>query len=124
MELVSRSITALSVAAALLMSGAATALAAPPGEAAVSVQAGCPDNTWSNQDNRTGKLVLTAANIRTGPSTTCTSVGQAQTSHSVTLHCWKPGQDGTWSHARDNSTGKQGWIKDTLLAGNGAMIAC
>ncbi|MET1071991.1 MAG: SH3 domain-containing protein [Umezawaea sp.] len=112
------------VATGSLVLGTATAFAAPPGVAGVTAQATCPDNVWSNQDGRTGKLVLTAANIRTGPSTACTSVGQAQTSHSVTLHCWKYGQGGTWSHVRDNATGKQGWIKDSLLADGGAYIGC
>ncbi|WNV89140.1 SH3 domain-containing protein [Umezawaea sp. Da 62-37] len=112
------------VATGSLVLGAATAFAAPPGEVGVTAQSTCPDNDWSNKDNRTGKFVLTAANIRTGPSTTCTSVGQAQTSHSVTLHCWKYGAGGTWSHVRDNTTGRQGWIKDSLLVNSGAANKC
>lgn len=95
-----------------------TAVAAPTDAAA------CTQPGWSNKDNRGGGVNTNAVNIRSGPTTECVSHGQAQMSHSLTLHCWVPGQNGTWSHIRDNSTGVSGWIKDSLLNGNGATNRC
>jgi len=111
------------VAASALVSLAPPAAAGPGLTGDVSAQVSCPDNGWSNKDPNTGRT-NTAANIRTGPSTVCASVGQAQTSHTLDLHCWKNGQNGTWSHVRDTVTGKQGWIKDSLPVGGGSYHPC
>ncbi|MFE5596155.1 hypothetical protein [Streptomyces sp. NPDC056549] len=94
------------------------AVAAPEGSAA------CYNPGWSNRDGRAGSTNTNYVNIRTGPTTECVSLGQAQASHSLTLHCWVAGQDGTWSHVRDNSTGVSGWIKDSLLNGYGSNAPC
>lgn len=100
-----------------------SALAGPGLTDDVSVQASCPDNGWSNKDPYTDRA-RTASNIRTGPSTACTSLGQAQASHTLDLHCWKSGQNGTWSHVRNTVTGRQGWVKDSTLVGGGAVNEC
>ncbi|MFJ8668236.1 SH3 domain-containing protein [Streptomyces sp. NPDC093600] len=94
------------------------AIAAPSGAAA------CTNPGWSNKDGRAGKTNTNYVNIRSGPTTDCRSNGQAQMSHSLTLHCWVNGQDGTWSHVRDNSTGVSGWIKDSLLVNYGSNVKC
>jgi hypothetical protein len=95
------------------------------GNGGVAPQVSCPDNGWSIKDGRTGYFFNgNSINIRTGPSTVCTSVGQGQASHLVQLDCWKWGQDGTWSHLYDFATGKQGWVKDSLLVGYGANVPC
>lgn len=87
--------------------------------------ASCPDNDWVSRDGRTGNYFDgNGINIRTGPSTGCTSVGQGQASHQVKLDCYKPGEGGTWSHIWDDTTSRGGWVKDSLLVGNGANRRC
>ena len=102
---------AFSVAAAVAISSGFAVAVAQEAQAA-----SCPDSGWHNYDNITATNILKAgANIRTGPSTTCTSVGQGQTSHSITLHCYKAGSGGYWDHVRDNTTGKSGWVSETAM---------
>jgi hypothetical protein len=87
--------------------------------------AACPDNGWSILDGRTGRFFAgNGINIRTGPSTHCTSLGLGSSTHQVQLDCWKPGEGGSWSHLLDSTTHVQGWVKDTLLVGEGAHIRC
>ncbi|MEU1225512.1 SH3 domain-containing protein [Streptomyces sp. NPDC005828] len=92
--------------------------------AAPEAAAACSSPGWSNRDGRAGGTNTDYVNIRTGPTTECVSLGQAQASHGLTLHCWVAGQDGTWSHVRDNTTGVSGWIKDSLLNGYGSNVPC
>ncbi|HEY3506258.1 MAG TPA: SH3 domain-containing protein [Actinocatenispora sp.] len=81
----------------------ATAASAQP-----AAPASCPDNSWK-YDSGTGKIfTANGVHIRTGPSTSCTSLGLGYTSHSVTVHCSK--DHVTWSHIRDNTTGVSGWV--------------
>jgi hypothetical protein len=55
-------------------------------------------------------------NIRTGPSTNCTSVGQGQATHDTVLHCFRIGTDGfIWTHLFDLDTGRQGYVRSDLL---------
>jgi hypothetical protein len=111
------------VAVLVLVGLAPAALAGPDTAGGGSAVASCPDRGWSDRDPGTDHSTG-AANIRTGPGTACTAVGQAQPSHQLDLHCFKNGQGGTWSHVRDTATGKQGWIKDSLLARGGSAYLC
>ncbi|MER5206654.1 hypothetical protein [Streptomyces sp. NPDC002825] len=112
--------TALAAVAATggLVLPATAAVAAPEGAAA------CTSPAWANRDGRAGSTNTDYVNIRSGPTTECVALGQAQTSHSLVLHCWVAGQDGTWSHVRDETTGISGWIKDSLLNGYGSPLPC
>jgi hypothetical protein len=92
----------------------------------VGVQSNC-NHSWSILDGRYGATTGNGVNIRTGPHNTnpaCTIVGQAQASHTLQYDCWVSGTGGTWSHVYDFNTGVQGWIKDSLLVGNGANVHC
>ncbi len=111
------------IAAVCVTAAAGIAMVLP---ASPALAASCPDNGWSILDGRYGKYVNTNyVNIRTGPSTSCTSVGQAQASHNVMLDCWKLGDGGyTWSHLYDYNTARQGWVRDDLLVGDGAYVHC
>lgn len=112
-----------SALAAVTMVASVSFAAVLPGTPALA--ASCPDNGWSILDGRVGKFFNgNFINIRTGPSTNCTAVGQGQASHSVRLDCWKSGDDGTWSHLLDRTTGKQGWVRDDLLVALGARGQC
>lgn len=86
----------------------------------------CGDIFHRRLDNHTGHFFLgTGVNIRTGPSTSCTSLGQGQPSHSVTYWCWTGPSGGfTWSFLIDNTTSVAGWVRDDLLAGNGSQFHC
>lgn len=110
--------------AAVGLTTAATFTIALPA-ATPAFAASCPDNGWSIKDGRTGNFFNgNGINIRTGPSTGCTAVGQGQASHNVMLDCWKSGDGGTWSHLYDFTTGKEGWVRDDLLVGAGANVRC
>lgn len=81
-------------------------------------------------------------NIRIAPHLSCNTItGQGQFSHIVDYHCWAYGdavtRNGvtyfTWTHLRDVTTGKVGWVSDALLdlnpPGNpsnirGSLVSC
>ncbi len=113
-----------SIVAALVIGAAATVAAVLPASPAMAVS--CPDNGWAILDGRDGYFFNTNyVNIRTGPSTACTAIGQGQMSHYVELDCWKLGGGGyTWSHLYDFTTGREGWVRDDLLVGYGANVHC
>lgn len=104
---------------AVLTIGAASLIAvAVPGTPALA--ATCPDNGWSIRDGGTGHLFAgSGVNIRTGPSTACTSVGLGYPSHVVRLDCLK----GDWSHIANLTTGRLGWVHNSLLT-NRPLRAC
>ena len=64
------------------------------------------------------------ANIRTGPSTRCTSVGLTHPGDRLNYHCYVQGQGGTWTYLRNVTTRKKGWVKDSFLPGNGSSVFC
>ncbi|MBN1174164.1 MAG: hypothetical protein JXA67_18480 [Micromonosporaceae bacterium] len=112
--------TLLAVGTMIIASVAAIIPTASPAFAA-----SCPDNGWSIKDGRYGQYFASnGINIRTGPSTACTSLGLGYSSYSVMLDCYKSGQNGTWSHLWVENTGVQGWVKDSLLVGGGANTYC
>ncbi|MDT9692507.1 SH3 domain-containing protein [Streptomyces sp. P9(2023)] len=92
--------------------------------AAPTEAAACWSSGWSTKDGSTGRTNTNYVNIRSGPTTDCQSNGQAQMSHSLRYDCFVDGQNGTWSHVRDNATGVSGWIKDSLLERYGAGTRC
>ena len=83
----------------------------------VASAASCPDNGWRNitqarvNDNFKG----TGVNIRTGPSTSCTSIGQGQPTHDTVLHCYKVSGGYLWTHLYNLNTAKNGWVRGDLL---------
>jgi hypothetical protein len=113
--------SAVVAACVAVAGGAAAVLPASP-----AMAASCPDNGWSILDGRIGQYFNTNyVNIRTGPSTSCTSIGQGQMSHLVQLDCWKVGDGGyTWTHLWDFTTARGGWVRDDLLVGAGAYVHC
>ena len=67
-----------------------------------------------------------AANIRTGSSTGCTSVGYLLQGQKADYHCYTYNSttDATWTFLRDVATGKTGWVRDDLLPGYGSTVYC
>jgi hypothetical protein len=83
-----------------------------PSASAVS----CPDNGHHNYENgKYTRSLKAGANIRTGPSTSCASVGQGQVSHSATYHCYKNVGQHTWTYLKDNTNGRSGWVREDAM---------
>jgi hypothetical protein len=107
-----------------MVTGGAFVVALPATPAFAS---GCPDWGWTNGDGNTGEYFRSpdGARIRTGPSNSCSSVGTGYQADSVTLHCYKYGDDGrTWTHLRDDTQGVEGWVPDSMLEGRGSWVPC
>lgn len=103
---------------------AAPASAAPhQPEHSYAPAVGCTDPAPPDRDWRTGDF-RAAANIRTGPSTSCTPVGGGYPGQGADYYCYVWGEGGTWTYLRDISTGKSGWVFDELLTGNGSLVHC
>jgi hypothetical protein len=121
---------ASSIAAAVTLTvgctGVALVSAAGPASATCS-------HSHSNIDTKFGTLFNASnVNIRSGPHTTCGSLGYGQLSHSVDFHCYTNGDkvsaNGhttyTWTYLKDTTTGVSGWAADALLDNLGSSIAC
>lgn len=68
---------------------------------------------------------VNGVNIRRSPSLNARICAQGQKSHVVDYHCWKVGSDGrTWTYLRDVTTRYAGWVRDSLLVGNGSLVHC
>ncbi|SBT67686.1 hypothetical protein GA0070622_4749 [Micromonospora sediminicola] len=121
---------ASSIGAAVVLTVAASGVAVVG--AAAPASASC-SHSHSNVDPKFGQLFnATNVNIRTGPHTTCGSLGYGQLSHSVDFHCFASGDrvsaNGhttyTWTYLRDTTTGVSGWVADALLDNLGGNVAC
>jgi hypothetical protein len=98
------------VAIALLFASAAaaaTVAAAPSALAAPLVN--CIQNPATNSNITAGSFLGTNINIRTGPFTSCTAIGEGQPSNAVTVHCKQTNSNGVlWDYLTDRTTGKTG----------------
>ena len=89
-----------------------------------------------DQDRRSYGTLFdgSGVNQRSGPSTGCTILGRGYLSHRVDYHCYAYGQavDGydTWTYLRNVTTGRYGWVNDSLLDLNsdgitrGSLVLC
>jgi hypothetical protein len=123
-----RKLSSVATAVALFVgcAGVAVVGAAAPASASCS-------HYHTNIDGGRGQLFnATNVNIRSGPHTSCGSLGYGQLSHSVDFHCYTSGDrvsaNGhttyTWTYLKDTTTGVSGWVADALLDGLGGGIAC
>lgn len=119
-----------SIAAAVTLAVGCTGVAVV--SVAAPASATC-SHSHSNIDVKGGSLFNASnVNIRTGPHTSCGSLGYGQLSHSVDFHCFTNGDrvsaNGnttyTWTYLKDNTTGVSGWVADALLDGLGSGMAC
>jgi hypothetical protein len=103
---------------------AAPASAAPDKPANPSTQVLC-GYIPPNRDSTIGDFsTADGAIIRNGPSTSCRPDGVGYPGHRADYFCYVSGDGGTWTYLRDISTGKQGWVRDDLLTGNGSYVHC
>lgn len=106
-----RAVTALLFASAI--AGAMVA-AAPAALAAPNVN--CIQNPATDSNITQGSFLGTNINIRTGPFTTCTAIGEGQPSNAVTVHCKQTNSNGVlWDYLTDRTTGKKGWSQDQFV---------
>ncbi|MFU8873824.1 hypothetical protein [Micromonospora sp. SL4-19] len=119
-----------SIAAAVTLTVAGTGVAVV--SVAAPASASC-SHAHSNIDTKGGQLFNASnVNIRTGPHTSCPSLGYGQLNHNVDFHCYGAGDRVTangyttysWTYLKDLTTGVSGWVADALLDNLGATIAC
>jgi uncharacterized protein YraI len=80
-------------------------------QASAAQAATCPDNSWQGHGRVRATMTGDAVNIRTGPSTSCTSRGQAYRSHSIWMICYKGNWDAIW----DETINKRGWVSSAYV---------
>jgi hypothetical protein len=71
-----------------------------------------------------GRLIEDGIAIRSGLRSGCDAVGYGYRNHDLTYHCFTSGENGTWTHLSDDTTGVQGWVRDSLLTGGGSSHHC
>ncbi|SBT39067.1 hypothetical protein [Micromonospora narathiwatensis] len=119
-----------SVAAAVTLTVGCTGVAVT--SVAAPASASC-SHSHSNIDTAGGQLINGSnVNIRTGPHTSCPSLGFGQLSHNVDFWCYTSGDRATangyttysWTYLKDLTTGVSGWVADALLKNLGSNVAC
>jgi uncharacterized protein YraI len=112
-------VTALA-AAAIMAASAGAASAATTGHDGAAVP-----NTYGTFTNH---VTTNGVNIRSGPGTGYTSLGQAQASQSLTDYCYKVGTpvggNVYWDHIKDNATGVTGYISEYYLVDKSQTKPC
>ncbi|MFD7440831.1 SH3 domain-containing protein [Streptomyces sp. NPDC059909] len=110
-------VAALAVPAGLVVGTAGTA------SASASCGRTAPDKDSSSWPRQTAGV---SANMRSGSSTSCAVKGWADNQDTLDYHCYTVASDGsTWTYLRNESDdGTEGWVKDTLLPGNGSYVWC
>jgi hypothetical protein len=118
---------AITAATAVAFTVPATAQAAPkPHKGAVTpMWAGCGHPAPPNYDSTVGHTKGNNVNLRRGSDTACGSNGQAQSGDRLDYYCFTHGTGTlTWTYVKDLTTGKFGWILDSLLPDNGSQVWC
>ncbi|MFJ8580557.1 hypothetical protein [Micromonospora sp. NPDC093277] len=119
-----------SIAAAVTLTVGCTGVAVT--SVAAPASASC-NHSHTNYDSKSGSLFNGSnINIRTGPHTSCPSLGFGQANHNVDFWCYTPGDGVTangytthsWTYLRDTTTGVSGWVADALLKNLGSLQAC
>jgi uncharacterized protein YraI len=94
-----------------------------PSAAAVSPAVDCTQSPAVNSQ-APGLFAGTNVNIRTGPFTSCTAVGEGQPAHNVTLRCRKLNSNNVeWLYLTDHTTNRTGWAEAQFVRG-GSTTPC
>lgn len=108
-------VAALAVPATLVVGTAGTASAT---SACNTTAADSDSSSWPRQ------TAGVSANMRSGAHTACGIKGYADNQNTLDYHCWTSGENGTWTYLRNDTDGTYGWVKDSLLPGNGSNVWC
>jgi uncharacterized protein YraI len=107
---------------------AMAAVAGVPALADPAAAANCTNNPHPNLDGWTGRFTGNHVNIRTGPHTSCASLGQALLGDIAVYFCWAPGDwvynMASWTYVYDTRNRISGWVSDYYLSGGGAYSVC
>lgn len=118
---------AVAVAALTVMGiGIGTSANAAPKEVGIApLHASCGTSAPDLDGGAWNATASTAANQRSGSSTSCNILGVAQTSDRLDYHCYTSGNDGyTWTYLRNDRTNVAGWVRDDLLEDYGSVEHC
>jgi uncharacterized protein YraI len=91
-----------------MLVGVSVVSVAPATAVTVSPAINCIQHPRTNA-NQPSRFTGNGVNIRTGPSTSCTSIGQGFLNQSVTVHCIKGTLPNAWVYLKDNVSGVTGW---------------
>jgi hypothetical protein len=106
---------------------AATADAAPkdPGHDVAAKSAACGKTAPDKDSGAWAAKARSAANQRSGSSTSCAALGVLQTSDRADYHCYTWGSGGySWTYLRNDRTNVAGWVRDDLLKDGGSFVYC
>ncbi|GLF97240.1 SH3 domain-containing protein [Streptomyces yaizuensis] len=115
---------------ALLPAVAAVALTVPIGLAtATPAAAAAPCGTVvSDRDGSSWVSGVDGVNMRSGSSTSCAIPGVIYAHHSLDYHCYTAQSGATWTFIRNDTTDRQGWVRDDLLpvrdGVRGSRVSC
>ena len=110
-----RNMVARTALALVVMLGSSLVVAEP----AAASAAACPQTPGRSND-APGHFTGDGVNIRTGPSTSCTSRGLGYRSHAVIVHCYGSG----WVYLTDTTTRVTGWSSSQFVSSSGAAVVC
>lgn len=104
-------------------------LAAPAGLAVVTAGPAAASASCGTAGPLKDATVVTmtsgvSANQRSGSSTGCGVKGWADNRDTLVYYCWTSGENGTWTYLRNAHDNTYGWVKDSLLPGNGSSYNC
>ncbi len=117
-------LAAVAVTATVALATPANAATAGPG-AAPDERVACGATPADKDHSGYVALRRNAVNMRTGPSTNCTSVGLANRGNKLDYHCWVGGAGRhSWTYLRNDTRGTKGWVRDDLLPGYGSHVHC
>jgi len=116
---------AATMVAALSMAG--IVIGALPSTATAAPAINCIQNPSQNSNNE-AHFTGNGVNIRTGPATSCTAIGQGQRTNDVTAHCGRYIQTHPpvviWVYLTDNTTHKKGWSDAAFVSWSGTLASC
>ncbi len=115
-------LAAAAVTVNVAMAVPAQAATIKPGSANdVTVSCG---ETYPDRDSSPDVNMNGDANLRTGPSTSCTTLGQINSYAVLDYYCYVNGQGGNWTFLFVSSVGGQGWVRSDLLPNQGSNVSC
>jgi len=91
-----------------------------------SAGASCGHAAPADKDGSSWPTATVNVNIRTGSSTSCTSVGILAAGQRADYYCYtvNTSSGATWTYLRDVATGVQGWVRDDNLPRDGSTVYC